>query len=125
MKKLLIILLLVAFVSPIDLTDEQKEQIDAFIDYLNENPNLIYEKGHKIFDFFKSILNKNYYEMFYHVMREEEEDEAKTKCYGLFPKRDTYIRKCNSLINLLIELYEDYYETIEREKKYAPYKREP
>ena len=44
MKKLLIILLLVAFVSPIDLTDEQKEQIDAFIDYLNANLNLIYEK---------------------------------------------------------------------------------
>ena len=41
MKKLLIILLLVAFVSPIDLTDEQKAQIDAFIDYLNENLNLI------------------------------------------------------------------------------------
>ncbi len=125
MKKLLIILLLVAFVSPIDLTDEQKEQIDAFIDYLNENQNLIYEKGYKIFAFYKSILNKNYYEMFYHVMREEEEEEAKTKCYSLFPKLYIYKKNCNSLINLLIELYKDYYETIERDRKYAPYKREP
>ena len=58
MKKLLIILLLVAFVSPIDLTDEQKEQIDAFIDYLNANLNLIYEKGYNIFSFFNSILKK-------------------------------------------------------------------
>ena len=124
MKKLLIILLLVAFVSPIDLTDEQKEQIDAFIDYLNENPNLIYEKGYYIFAFFKSILNKKYYVTFYHVTRDEA-DDAKTKCYSLFPKLNKKKKNCNSLINLLIELYEDYYETIKRKKKYAPYKREP
>ncbi len=123
MKKLLIILLLVAFVSPIDLTDEQKEQIDAFKDYLNENQNLIYEKGYSIFSFFKSILNKNYYEMFYHVMREEEEEEAKIKCYVLFPKISK--KNCNNLVNLLIELYDDYYDKIERKKNMAPYKREP
>ena len=124
MKKLLIILLLVAFVSPIDLTDEQKAQIDAFIDYLNENLNLIYEKGYNIFSFFNSILKKKYYEMFYHVMRDEEEEEAKIKCNNLFPKKDTNI-KCRNLINLLIKLYDDYYDKIERKKNMAPYKREP
>ena len=124
MKKLLIILLLVAFVSPIDLTDEQKAQIDAFIDYLNENLNLIYEKGYNIFSFFNSILKKKYYEMFYHVMRDEEEEEAKIKCNNLFPKKDTNI-KCRNLINLLIKLYDDYYDKIERKKNMAPYEREP
>ena len=124
MKKLLIILLLVAFVSPIDLTDEQKAQIDAFIDYLNANLNLIYEKGYNIFSFFNSILKKKYYEMFYHVMRDEKEEKAKIKCNNLFPKKDTNI-KCRNLINLLIKLYDDYYDKIERKKNMAPYKREP
>ena len=61
--------------------------------------------------------------MFYHVMREEEE-EAKIKCNSLFPKKDTN-KKCRNLINLLIELYDDYYDKIERKKNMAPYKREP
>ena len=124
MKKLLIILLLVAFVSPIDLTDEQKAQIDAFIDYLKNDPYLISEQDYSLYNFFKFILKKNYYEMFYHVMRDEEEEEAKIKCNNLFPKKDTNI-KCRNLINLLIKLYDDYYDKIERKKNMAPYKREP
>ena len=124
MKKLLIILLLVAFVSPIDLTDEQKAQIDAFIDYLKNDPYLISEQDYSLYNFFKFILKKNYYEMFYHVMRDEEEEEAKIKCNSLFPKKDTNI-KCRNLINLLIKLYDDYYDKIERKKNMAPYKREP
>ena len=124
MKKLLIILLLVAFVSPIDLTDEQKAQINAFIDYLKNDPYLISEQDYSLYNFFKFILKKNYYEMFYHVMRDEEEEEAKIKCNNLFPKKDTNI-KCRNLINLLIKLYDDYYDKIERKKNMAPYKREP
>ena len=124
MKKLLIILLLVAFVSPIDLTDEQKAQIDAFIDYLKNDPYLISEQDYSLYNFFKFILKKKYYEMFYHVMRDEEEEEAKIKCNSLFPKKDTNI-KCRNLINLLIKLYDDYYDKIERKKQMAPYKREP
>ena len=124
MKKLLIILLLVAFVSPIDLTDEQKAQIDAFIDYLKNDPYLISEQDYSLYSFFNSILKKKYYEMFYHVMRDEEEEEAKIKCNSLFPKKDTNI-KCRNLINLLIKLYNDYYDKIERKKNMAPYEREP
>ena len=120
MKKLLIILLLVAFVSPIDLTEDEKAEIDAFIDYLKGHPNLIIiDNDYGIYNFFYTILKKSYYEMFYYITRGESE-EAKNKCNGLFQKPKA---KCKSLTNLLIDLYKDYYEKIGREKKMAPYKR--
>ena len=121
MKKLLIILLLVAFVSSIHLTEEQKEKIDAFRDYLKENSNLIIDKLYSLYSFFNSILKKKYYETFYYIMRGEA-NEAKNKCYVLFPKISK--KNCNNLVDLLIDLYEYYYETIEKPRKYAPYKKQ-